>query len=59
MQRNETSTVLAGAQVMVVEDNDINLEIAVALLQDAGASTTVANGQEALHSFPGLGGFII
>ena len=26
----ETSTVLAGAQVMVVEDNDINLEIAVA-----------------------------
>lgn len=50
----ETSTVLAGAQVMVVEDNDINLEIAVALLQDAGAFvTTAANGQEAVAQFSG------
>ena len=50
----ETSTVLAGAQIMVVEDNDINLEIAVALLQDAGAFvTTAANGQEAVAQFSG------
>ncbi len=40
---------LRGATVLLVEDNDINQQIAVELLQDAGIRVTVvANGQEAL-----------
>jgi signal transduction histidine kinase/CheY-like chemotaxis protein len=40
---------LRGASVLLVEDNDINQQIAVELLQDAGIRVTVAaNGQEAL-----------
>ncbi|MBU9743018.1 response regulator [Lachnospiraceae bacterium ASD3451] len=46
------STVLAGKQVLLVEDNEINLEIAAALLQDIGAVITAApNGQEAVARF--------
>lgn len=46
------SLVLAGTQVLLVEDNEINLEIAAALLQDAGAAVTTAqNGQEAVDRF--------
>ncbi|HYL23184.1 MAG TPA: response regulator [Burkholderiales bacterium] len=41
---------LRGATVLLVEDNDINQQIAVELLQDAGIRVTVAaNGQEALN----------
>ena len=48
----EKPTVLAGARVLVAEDNEINLEIAVALLQDAGAIVAAAqNGQEAVARF--------
>ena len=50
--KTEQPTVLAGAQVLVVEDNEINLEIAGALLQDAGAIVTRAqNGKEAVTLF--------
>ena len=50
--KTEQPTVLAGAQVLVVEDTEINLEIAGALLQDAGAIVTRAqNGKEAVTLF--------
>ena len=40
---------LAGARVFLVEDNDINQQIAVELLQGAGATVSVANqGREAV-----------
>jgi two-component system sensor histidine kinase/response regulator len=40
---------LLGASILLAEDNDINQQIAVELLQDAGIRVTVsANGQEAL-----------
>ena len=43
-------TELAGLTVLLVEDNPINQQIAQELLQDAGATTVVANnGQEALE----------
>ncbi|MEC4272904.1 ATP-binding protein [Adlercreutzia sp. R25] len=42
---------LAGASVLLVEDNELNSEIAVALLESLGASAaTAANGQEALEA---------
>lgn len=48
----EQSAVLAGKQVLLAEDNEINLEIAAALLQDAGAIvTSTQNGQEAVERF--------
>lgn len=48
----ERSSVLAGAQVLVVEDNEINLDIAAALLEDAGAMVARAqNGREAVERF--------
>lgn len=48
----EQPSVLAGARVLLVEDNEINLEIAAALLQDADAIVTMAqNGQEAVTRF--------
>ncbi len=41
---------LAGHHVLLVEDNEINTQIAVELLQDAGIRvTTAANGAEALR----------
>jgi len=47
---------LAGLRVLVVEDNDVNLELATALLTEAGAVvSTAANGQQALdqlHQMP-------
>ncbi len=40
---------LRGTRVLLVEDNEINQELALELLRNAGISTTVANnGQEAL-----------
>lgn len=50
--KTDQSTVLADVQVLLVEDNEINLDIAAALLQDAGAIVTTArNGQEAVARF--------
>ena len=47
--RAETLTRLAGARVLVVEDNEINQEIAKALLEEWGVTVDVAeNGREAL-----------
>ncbi len=43
---------LSGARVLLAEDNELNMEIAEALLTDAGASVTKAfNGQEAVEIF--------
>lgn len=51
-QKTEYSSVLAGVRVLLVEDNEINMEIAAALLQDEGAVVTEAqNGQEAVAKF--------
>ncbi|MCI8424316.1 MAG: response regulator [Adlercreutzia sp.] len=42
---------LTGARVLLVEDNELNSEIAVALLESLGASAeTAANGREALEA---------
>lgn len=41
-----------GRHILVVEDNEINQEIAVALLEDLGASVDVAeNGEQAVDAF--------
>lgn len=51
-QREEAFSRLEGKQVLIVEDNEINLEIAVELLQFAGAHiNTAGNGQEAVDRF--------
>ena len=43
---------IRGLRLMLVEDNDLNAEIARILLQDAGATvTTVSNGQKAVDLF--------
>ncbi|MEY4592993.1 MAG: hypothetical protein RIR18_1888 [Pseudomonadota bacterium] len=45
----DTMKALAGARVLLVEDNDMNQELAVELLANAGMETVLANnGQEAL-----------
>ncbi len=45
----ETLAQLAGARVLLVEDNDMNQELALELLQQAGITVVVANhGQQAL-----------
>ncbi|MBT7302501.1 MAG: response regulator [Victivallales bacterium] len=46
---SEHETALRGARVLLVEDSEINSELATELLRDAGVEVTVAtNGQEAL-----------
>jgi len=46
----EQSTQLRGARILLAEDNEINQQIAVELLQGAGATITVANnGREAVE----------
>lgn len=43
---------LDGIHILLVEDNDLNMEIAQMLLEDAGATITkAANGREALENF--------
>ena len=43
---------LSGVQILLVEDNDLNIEIAETILKDAGASITKAfNGQQAVYAF--------
>lgn len=45
---------LAGKHILVAEDNDLNLEIAIELLELAGARvSSVGNGREALDWFTG------
>jgi signal transduction histidine kinase/CheY-like chemotaxis protein len=45
----EAATALRGARILLVEDNEINQELAVELLSGSGMSVAVANnGQEAL-----------
>jgi PAS domain S-box-containing protein len=47
--QGETMAQLAGARVLLVEDNDMNQELALELLRQAGITVVVANhGQEAL-----------
>ena len=51
-QETKGTIELSGRHVLVVEDNEINLEVAVELLQDAGVVVTTAmNGQEAIAEF--------
>jgi signal transduction histidine kinase/CheY-like chemotaxis protein len=43
---------LAGARVLLVEDNPVNLEVALALLENCGCDVeTATNGAEALESY--------
>ena len=47
---------LRGARILVTEDNEINQQIAVELLEGAGATVTVANnGREAVEMLSGPG----
>jgi len=49
---------LQGARVLLVEDNDLNQELALELLSDAGLQVVVANnGREALDILAGDGAF--
>ena len=49
-----TSASIRGLHLLLAEDNELNAEIAQALLEDAGASVTVAaDGQQALQMFDG------
>ncbi len=46
---SETAGLLEGAHLLLVEDNEVNQEVAIGLLANEGIKTTVAcNGQEAL-----------
>jgi two-component system sensor histidine kinase/response regulator len=53
-ERNKESddlTDIQGAQVLLVEDNEINQQVAMEILQGAGLNVTVANdGQEAVNA---------
>lgn len=47
---------ITGIRVLLVEDNELNMEIARSLLEEEGAIVTEAhNGQEALNLFSGAG----
>ncbi len=50
--RRMTDYDFSGKQVLIVEDNEINLEIATELVEVSGAAVTAArNGQEAVETF--------
>ena len=52
VQTNEKELNLSGKKALLVEDNEINLEIATIMLQDLGLIVTPAqNGKEALDIF--------
>ncbi len=52
VQKNEKELNLSGKKALLVEDNEINLEIATIMLQDLGLIVTPAqNGKEALDIF--------
>ena len=43
---------ISGTKILIVEDNELNMEIAVSLLEDMGAAVTcAANGKEAVDIF--------
>ena len=47
---------ISGSRILLVEDNDLNMEIAEFILKDAGADVTKAtNGKEAVTRFAGSG----
>jgi two-component system sensor histidine kinase/response regulator len=52
----EQASRLRGARILVTEDNEINQQIAVELLEGAGATVTIANnGREAVEMLSGSG----
>lgn len=55
IQKEELDTAqndISGIHVLLVEDNDLNMEIAETFLKDAGAEVTKAfNGQQAVYMF--------
>ncbi len=49
---NKNSADVSGMKVLLVEDNELNVEVALMLLEDAGVSADVAkNGKEAVDKF--------
>lgn len=51
-RQSESHTIFAGENILLVEDNDINQEIAKVLLEEEGLSVECAdNGQQALELF--------
>jgi len=51
-ERVKSSVDVSGMKVLLVEDNDLNIEVALMLLEDAGINTAVAkNGKEAVDMF--------
>ncbi len=51
-ETEDDSTVLSGKRVLIVEDNELNIEIADAILTELGAETEMAeNGQIAVDKF--------
>lgn len=49
---SKNSADVSGMKVLLVEDNDLNIEVALMLLEDAGVTADVAkNGQEAVDKF--------
>ncbi len=49
---SKNSADVSGMKVLLVEDNDLNIEVALMLLEDAGVTADVAkNGQEAVNKF--------
>lgn len=49
----EDLATIKGARILLAEDNDLNQEVAVGLLQDAGFKVDIANnGQETLEMLP-------
>lgn len=47
-----TPATLKGKNILIAEDNELNMEIAEAILRDAGATVTKAfNGEEVVHLF--------
>lgn len=50
---SESLATIKGASILLVEDNELNQEVAIGLLQDAGFHVDLAgNGQEALNMLP-------
>ena len=48
----QTPSDISGARLLVAEDNELNMEIAIFLLHDSGAQTVpVQNGRQALAAF--------
>ena len=51
-ERVDNSVDVSGMKVLLVEDNELNIEVALMLLEDAGVSAEVAkNGKEAVEKF--------